>query len=100
VKLRAASSSVPSKLTKNVSTKLNVINIIMPKIMGTVIEIRVCLMSPFNMSFLFVFEDTKSLLPNCCIEHFCVMVILKKSGLSQLLTGAVIKYVVLLEKTI
>lgn len=54
VKLMAASSLVPIRLTKKVSTILKVINMTMPKIIGTVILIKVDLISPFSMSLLFI----------------------------------------------
>ena len=49
VKLIAASSCVPNKLTKKVSTKPNVINISIPITIGSVILINVCLILPSNM---------------------------------------------------
>ena len=51
VKLIAASSCVPNRLTKNVSTKPNVINMIMPKIIGMVISINVFLIFPSSIRF-------------------------------------------------
>jgi hypothetical protein len=42
----AARASLPSKLTKNVSTKLKVNNIIIPTIIGIVMLINACLIEP------------------------------------------------------
>ncbi|BDF94803.1 hypothetical protein KAN5_16410 [Pseudoalteromonas sp. KAN5] len=50
VKLTAAKGSVPSKLIKNVSTILNIIKVIIPKIIGIVIFFNVGTMGAFNKS--------------------------------------------------
>ena len=50
VKLTAARGSVPNKLIKKVSTILNIINMIMPKIIGTVMVFNVGKMGSLSKS--------------------------------------------------
>ena len=50
VKLTAANGSVPNKLMKKVSTKLNIIRVIIPKIIGMVIFFKVGRIGEFKRS--------------------------------------------------